>query len=72
MPAARASPYGIRAAGFGRDSHCVQSANSGPSDRASTEDDFFARFPVSSHWIDGTDLSRRIGSSAAIAARQNK
>ena len=26
---------------------------------------FFARFPVSSHWIDGTDFSRRIGSSAA-------
>jgi hypothetical protein len=43
------------------------SANSGPSDHASTEDDFFARFPVSGHWIDGTYFSRLIGSNAAGA-----
>jgi hypothetical protein len=41
-----------------------QSANSGPSDHASTEDDFFARFPVSGHWIDGTYFSRLIGSKS--------
>jgi hypothetical protein len=41
------------------------SANSGPSDHASTEDDFFARFPVSGHWIGGTLFSRLIGSYAA-------
>jgi hypothetical protein len=39
-------------------------ANSGPSDHASTEDDFFARFPVSGHWIDGTYFSRLIGSKS--------
>ena len=42
-----------------------QSANSGHSDHASTEDDFFARFPVSGHWIGGTLFSRLIGSNAA-------
>jgi hypothetical protein len=47
------------------------SANSGPSDHASTEDDFFARFPVSGHWIGGTLFSRLIGSYAAGAGIGN-
>jgi hypothetical protein len=47
---------------------CLCSANTGPSDHASTEDDSFARFPVSGHGIGGTHFSRLIGSNAATAA----
>jgi hypothetical protein len=50
-----------------RKAHRRDPANSGPSDHASTEDDIFARFPVSGHWIDGTCFSRLIGSNAAGA-----
>jgi hypothetical protein len=40
--------------------------NSGHSGHASTEEYFFARFPVSGHWIGRTYFSRLIGSNAAV------
>ena len=33
-------------------------ANSRPSDHASTEDDFFARSPLGGHWFGGTEFPR--------------